>query len=172
MWQQLTTSAGGHPRPGTISQANSTAASTDIDLIQNVSKLLSYYHFAEPATALPQALRQAQLSASDAHSQAQKDARNGSSASAKSRVVKKPADDAAKALQAAGRKILILCTPWPLWTISGSWIVGGSGASAARQISANDEAGKEVLSYVPRPLMTDFFSKAGQNLVSPCFSIC
>ena len=37
---------------------------------------------------------------------------------------------------------------------------------AAEQISANDEAGKEVLSYVPHPFVTDFLSNAGQTLVS------
>ena len=79
-------------------------------------------------------------------------------------------------LREVGLKILILCTPWPLWTVSGPWIAGAPDAPAldapaldapvVRNITATDDTGREILSYVPLPLVSDFLSTAGQTLVS------
>lgn len=59
----------------------------------------------------------------------------------------------------------MLCTPWPSWTVSGCWIVGPSNSSAPGVITATNTVGKEILSYVPLPLVSDFLSKTGQSLI-------
>ena len=76
------------------------------------------------------------------------------------------AGDTKKTLQEVGRKLLILYAPWPLWIVSGHRIAGAQNSSATRQISATNDAGREILSYVPPPHMADFLSKNGQALVS------
>lgn len=86
--------------------------------------------------------------------------------SAKSHTTTGPADDAKKTLQEVGKKIFVLWTPWPLWTISGCWIAGASDTPATGNITATDDAGREILSYVPLPLVADFLSNAGQSIVS------
>jgi hypothetical protein len=72
-------------------------------------------------------------------------------------------DDLRVALREVGKKIFILCTPWPSWTVSGCWITD---TPAAGNITATDAAGREVLSFVPLPLVVDFLSEPGQTLVS------
>ena len=78
-----------------------------------------------------------------------------------------PGDNALKEpLREIGKKILILCTPWPSWTISGSFIIGASDTPVTGDITATDNAGTEILSYVPSWLVPHFLSAAGQALVS------
>ena len=74
-------------------------------------------------------------------------------------------------LQEIGKKILILCTLWPLWTISSSWIIGASDMPVTGDITATENAGMEILSYVPSLLVADFLSAAGQPLVH-CPNLC
>ena len=57
------------------------------------------------------------------------------------------------------KKLLILYTPWPLWTASGSCIVGTKGLPAVGKIAESDNAGREILSYVPLSLVVDFLSE-------------
>ena len=107
--------------------------------------------------------------ASKAHRQAQENARHASSVSTKSRtkaVKPEPSKELEKALKGVGQKILIFCTPWPMWTISGSWIAAASDEPAVGGITGTDDIGREILSYVPLPLVSDFLSTAGQALVS------
>lgn len=96
-----------------------------------------------------------------------------SSASARSQTVAMPPDDdTAKELKLVAKKLFVLYSPWPSWRISGYCIAGDSNASATERISTTDEAGREILSYVPVPLEGDFLSNAGQSLVSrpkPCY---
>jgi hypothetical protein len=106
------------------------------------------------------------LSAGDLHSKVRRDARTASSVSAKSRAVDALDDYTKTELKDAAKKLLILCTPWPLWTVSGCWITGPSHSPTAGVITATDTAGKEILSYIPRSVLQVFFSKAGQSLVS------
>jgi hypothetical protein len=106
------------------------------------------------------------LSASEAHSKAQQDARSGSSASAKLRAAETPGDETKKELKAVATKLIALCSPWPLWNISGCWITGGSDLPTNGAITATDAIGKEILSYVPLSLVADFLSKKGQTIVS------
>ena len=82
-----------------------------------------------------------------------------------------PTDTQKRELQKVGKKLLVLYAPWPSWTISGRWIVGSSDAAAVGKITATDEAGTEILSYVPPQFVPDFMSPLGQALVSrfkPC----
>jgi hypothetical protein len=71
-----------------------------------------------------------------------------------------------KELKFVARKLFVLYSPWPSWRTSGYYIVGDSNASATERITATDEAGREILSYVPVPFEGDFLSNAGQSLVS------
>ena len=91
------------------------------------------------------------------------------SASAKSHTAKRPArnagDDEKKPLQEVGKKLFVLYAPWPSWSISGCWVAG---APATGNITATDDGGREILSYVPLPLVADFLSSSGQSLVSSC----
>jgi hypothetical protein len=125
------------------------------------------HHLSDPNAFVYKALRQAQLSASEAHSKAQQDARAGSSVSAKSRAAGAPKDGTKKELQAVAKMILVLCCPWPLWKISGCWIIGSPVLPANGAITATDRAGNEILSYVPLSIVPDFLSQNGQSIVSP-----
>ena len=69
-----------------------------------------------------------------------------------------------KALHDAGKKIFSLCSPWPLWTISGCYIADAP--TGAGRITETDIGGKEILSFVPLPYIADFLSPAGQSMVS------
>jgi hypothetical protein len=61
-------------------------------------------------------------------------------------------------------QLFVLCTPWPLWSVSGSCVIGGTPATGrARE---TDDAGREILSYVPLSLVADFLTKTGQSEVS------
>lgn len=93
-------------------------------------------------------------------------ARNGSSVSAKSQAIEAPKDELKKELQEIAKKLLVLHSLWPSWMVSGCWITGAPRSSTAGPITATDEAGKEVLSYVPLPIVADFLSKKGQAIVS------
>lgn len=111
--------------------------------------------------------RQTQLSASDSHSQARRNARGaGSSASATSQATTRIPDDAIKQLEGIGRKLLHLCAPWPLWTVFGCWIVLSSAEVVPNEITESDYTGREILSYVPPALHVHFLSLAGQRIVS------
>ena len=82
-----------------------------------------------------------------------------------------PKDETKKALQEAAKKLMVLCTPWPSWVVSGCWIIGTPHPPAASTITATDIAGREILSYVPLPIVADFLSKPGQSVVSCLFYI-
>jgi hypothetical protein len=89
------------------------------------------------------------------------------SVSAKSHTVAEPLDgDVGKSIKQVAKKLFILYSPWPSWTISGCWIAGASTTPATGKITETDDAGKEILSYVPFSLTADFLSKAGQSIVS------
>jgi hypothetical protein len=103
------------------------------------------------------------LSTSKAHSKGQQDARSGSSASAKLRAAETPKDETKKELKAVATKLIVLCSPWLLWKISGCWITGGSDLPANGAITATDAIRKEILSYVPLSLVADFLSKNSQT---------
>ena len=134
------------------------------------------------ATVL-QALRQTQLSASIAHTQARQDAREPSrelsSASRKSRLsANSPADgpDHKTALGEVATKLLVLCVPWPeQWAIHGVWIVSTSAdekrheSSQPQRITGMDHLGDEIISYLPHHLVSDFLSEEGQSLVSDTY---
>jgi hypothetical protein len=93
------------------------------------------------------------------------DARSGSSVSRKARRAKPEVDsETKKEYRGIAGQLFVLCTPWPLWSVSGSWIVGGTPATG--RITATDDAGMEILSYVPLPLVADFLTKTGQFEVS------
>jgi len=72
-------------------------------------------------------------------------------------------DGETKLLQDVGKKLFVLYAPWPSWKISGCWIAD---TPAAGNITATDDSGREILSYVPLPLVADFLSSSGQSLVS------
>lgn len=94
-------------------------------------------------------------------------ARTGSSVSTKSQAAETPKDKALKKeLQAIAKKLLVLYAPWQSWTVSGCWIIGASHSSTAGVITATDDEGKEILSYVPPLIVADFLSKSGQSIVS------
>jgi hypothetical protein len=84
-------------------------------------------------------------------------------------VVHDVRDESKVVIREIGQKIFVLCVPWPLWAISGSWI---SKKPATRNVTATDDFGEEVLSYVPLPVVSDFMSKSGQALVSHPQSHC
>jgi hypothetical protein len=60
---------------------------------------------------------------------------------------------------------MVLCIPWPLWTVSRKFIVEGADAETVG-ITASDSTGDEILSYVDEGLRTAFLSKPGQTIVS------
>ena len=74
--------------------------------------------------------------------------------------------DVIKVLERAGKMIFVLCTPWKSWKVSGSWIAEASSLLDAGNITATDDVGREILSYVPLPFVADFLSSTGQDLVS------
>ena len=101
------------------------------------------------------------------------DVYNGSSASARSRVVERPlTEEVSKALYLAGQQIFVMCTPWPSWMISGDRIAGDPKTPAAGKINETDDAGREILSYVPPQLIPDFLSAAGQKIVRYLKLLC
>ena len=145
---------------------------TNIDPEINYVEMVSIFHqirFDLPRHNAPsqQALRQAQLSAGEMHSKAQQVSRSVSAKSQRSEVQESGTRETKKQLQGAARKPLILYAPWPSWVISGCWIVGApvSGPGAGT-ITSTDLAGREILSYVPLPLVADFLSATGQSIVS------
>jgi len=71
-----------------------------------------------------------------------------------------------KELQDVAKKLLVLCAPWPLWMVSGCWIIGALCLPATSAIMATNSAGNEILSYVPLPILADFLSKTGQSIIS------
>ena len=81
-------------------------------------------------------------------------------------VKPEPSKELEKALKGVRRKILIFCTPWPMWTISRSWIAAASDEPAVGSITGTDNIRREILSYVPLPLVLDFLSTTSQALVS------
>ena len=87
-------------------------------------------------------------------------------------AVASPTIDMKVALREIGKKILILCTPWPSWRVSGCWIAEASDASATGKITATDDTGGEILSYVPLALVADFLSHDGQKIVSRSELLC
>ena len=78
-------------------------------------------------------------------------------------MITDPRAEVQKALKEVGKELFLLYTPWPSWTVSGYWIAE---KPATGVITATDDVGREVLSYVPPPLVADFMSKAGQTIVS------
>lgn len=126
-------------------------------------------------TPVLQALRQTQLSASIAHAQARQDAREPSpgSQSQKSRsrrTVNPPIGDSNHeiALKEIATKLVVVCLPWSeQWAVHGVWIVRApADKEQAQQITGTDDLGIEILSHIPPHLVGDFFSAAGQSLVS------
>jgi len=71
-----------------------------------------------------------------------------------------------KDLKKLGTKIAILCIPWQLWNITGPYIAVTMEPDPAVKVTATDDAGAEILSYVPTTLMTPFLSVGGQSVVS------
>ena len=118
---------------------------------------------------LYQALRQAQLSASEAHIKAHKDARSVSvkSASTRPRITTQPSvavlRDLAHLLRGIGNMIFNLCTPWPTWSISGDWIAE---TPATGKITETDATGREILAFVDPEIMGAFMKTTGQAIVS------
>ena len=74
--------------------------------------------------------------------------------------------DTKAGLRDVAKKLLILYAPWPSWTVSGSCVVGTKGSPAVGKITESDDAGREILSYVPLSLVADFLSEEGQTCVS------
>ena len=77
-------------------------------------------------------------------------------------------------LRPVATKILFHCVPWPeMWTVSGRHIVATSSLRLS-SITASDDLGEEILSYVPKSLRPVFLSAAGQSAVSRqlCFQHC
>ena len=68
-----------------------------------------------------------------------------------------------ESLREAGRKIFSLCAPWPLWTISGGFVIETPTAGA---VTESNSGGKEILSFVPLAYVADFLSPVGQSIVS------
>lgn len=65
------------------------------------------------------------------------------------------------------KKILALCMPWPEWTVCGGYLVAKSEKTPVGEaIVANDDVGKEVLSFIPDDLKAEFLSDVGQAAVS------
>ena len=64
------------------------------------------------------------------------------------------------------KKLFILYCPWTSWSVSGPWIVGDPDIPAVGKITETDDAGREILSYVPLSLIKDFLSASGQTFVS------
>lgn len=132
-------------------------------------------------TPMPQSLRQTQLSASNAHAQAQHDARNPSSSVSKSRKSRSSrtanpptADSEIRIeLETIATKLFILCVPWSeQWAVYRSWIVRAPTDEEQcklfqhQRITGTDDLGIEILSYIPRHLVSEFLSQAGQSVVS------
>ena len=107
------------------------------------------------------------MSAGNAHAQAQRDVRNGSSVSTGTRSSKQLLDTTdSDNIQDAGTKIFMLCTPWPEWTVSGQFLVGSARGIDSSAITASDRDGEEILSHIPPSSLRAFMSRAGQSAVS------
>lgn len=120
-------------------------------------------------TSSGQALHQVQLFTSNVHTHMQMLAHYSMSASARllAQMVARPRQPALKEpLQKIGKNILILCTPWPSWTISGSYIVGALDMPVTGKITVTDDAGRKILSYFPVSIEADFLSATGQGFIS------
>jgi hypothetical protein len=67
----------------------------------------------------------------------------------------------------------MLCSPWPIWRISGSFIAElpsdpekGSDKPSPKFITETDAVGHHILSFVPKDLRPAFLSLPGQKIVS------
>ena len=74
-------------------------------------------------------------------------------------------------LKEVSKKIFVLCSPWPAWIVSGSFITefdpeAGSDQPTPRSITESDIAGDRILSFIPVQLHGLFLSSDGQKLVS------
>ena len=111
-----------------------------------------------------------QLSASNAHAKARQDARSVSSVSTKSHATGQPDIDPmlSKELMEVGAKIFALCIPWPLWAVSGDFLMEIlCEQDGSIIVDTNEDFRKDVLSYVPNTIIADFLSRSGQAFVSP-----
>ena len=135
--------------------------------------------------SLPQALRDAQLSATKLHASARGEIRRTSSTSAglpQTIPAPQPGIDAASnqvmaELKEIAKRLFVLCSPWPMWKVSGSLFItelpsdANQDQPALGDIIENDEIGDRILSFVPQQLRVSFLSLSGQRLVSRHFSL-
>ena len=128
---------------------------------------------------LSQALCDTQLSVAKLHAETRAICRTSSAPAAPQRSVSAPLVETDKEtrtrseLKKVTKKLTVLCSPWPVWKISGSFIVELPGDAAlknsdkARVITDNDPASDYILSLVPQHLYESFVSVTGQKIVSP-----
>ena len=76
-------------------------------------------------------------------------------------------------LKEVARKLVVLCTPWPDWKVSGPFIaeLPEVGTDSDKElpgviITKNDTVGDRILSFVPGHLHEAFLSPFGQKIVS------
>ena len=128
---------------------------------------------------LRQALHDAQLSTTKLQANARTEIRRSSSGSAASSIFSAPplgtdggTKEIHKELKNLGTRLFILCSPWPIWKISGSFIAelpaeaNQSQPEILSDIPVNDVTSYRILSNVPEHLRKSFLSSAGQQLVS------
>ena len=129
-------------------------------------------------TPLSQALRDTQLSVAKLHAETQAICRTSSAPAAPQQSASAPLVETDKEAQTRdelkepAKKLTVLCSPWPVWRISGQFIVelpdnvALKDSDKARVIMENDPAGDNILSYVPQHLYESFISVTGQKIVS------
>jgi hypothetical protein len=67
----------------------------------------------------------------------------------------------------AAKKIVLLCTPWVTWKVSGTYVLGDLGNRTTGAIVTSDHVGLEILSLVPLEASAVFLTVSGQSYVSP-----
>lgn len=180
-----------HGSSGTRQVAGRAISATNFDNVSNppvsvqqIDDLNSVsLHLASGAVSSaecpPQALRDAQLSATKWRAEAQELRRTSSAPSRSQQSISAPAPGADRNKETEDRlkeiawKILTLCSPWPIWSISESFIAEPPeihetepGSLPPVDITANDITGDRILSLVPQNLHGAFLSSSGQGVVS------
>ena len=79
-------------------------------------------------------------------------------------------NQAVRELKEVAKKLFVLCSPWPAWRVSGSFIAelpseADQDQPAPGNITENDIIGDHILSFAPLHLCGPFLSASGQRLV-------